>query len=296
MSNSGILSQVMEIHKTNRKAATHFALCNGSQLRYLIDVNGGEKKLSGNLSTYSRKLCLLMHMINFVPLVFFEKTGLGYFVNARLHPEVEECRKNIQKPHWNVIIGTYDKKQKVVLQCFDRDGEAVFIKVGNASTEEEMNAEISFLRNKRKYTLFEVPELLNSKRRAEDAVFNIQVTKEFRGNKVQPILNQDIVRIYQELSGDKKGNLEFSHGDFAPWNLKKGNNKYTLFDWEHCGYRMKGFDLMHYATIIESLINGKDLSEAFDNGLINIRKYLPEFKIDKVAFLNEFKKLRKQIA
>lgn len=296
MSDSGILSQTIDIQKVNKKTATHFALCNGSQLRYLMDLDGGKKRLSENISTYSKKLGLLMNMINFVPLVFVQKIGLGYFVKTRLHPEVEECRRSNQKPYWNMIIGTYDEKQKVVLQCFDYEGDATFIKVGNAATEEEMNMEISFLSSKRKYESFDVPELISSKLRSEGAEFNLQVTREFYGDKVEPVLNDDIIRIYQELSGEKKGGLEFSHGDFAPWNLKKNNDKYILFDWEHCGYRMQGFDLIHYATIIEIVINGKEFSEAYDIGLQNIRKFMPKFEIDKALFLKEFEKLRTQIA
>lgn len=91
--------------------------------------------------------------------------------------------------------------------------------------------------------------------RADGATFNIQITKEFVGDKVEPILTQEIVEIYEELSKDKKNGLEFSHGDFAPWNLKRNGDKYTLFDWEHCGYRMPGFDLMHYATIVQGTVD-----------------------------------------
>ena len=69
-------------------------------------------------------------------------------------------------------------------------------------------------------------------------------------DKVEPELTEDIVRIYEELAGQKKVidgvECEFSHGDFAPWNIKKNGKQYTVFDWEHCGYRMKGFDLIHY--------------------------------------------------
>ena len=144
-----------------------------------------------------------------------------------------------------------------------------------------MNAEISFLQQKRVYSTFDIPQLLGSISRADGATFNIQITKEFVGDKVEPILTQEIVEIYKELSKDKKNGLEFSHGDFAPWNLKRNGDKYTLFDWEHCGYRMPGFDLMHYATIVQKVLNGKELSEAFDEGLKNIHQCLPYFAIEK---------------
>lgn len=295
MQDSNIVSQVMKIENTNRKTATHFALCNGSRLRYLIDLDGGAKKLSENISTYSKKLSLLMQFINIIPFPILNWMKLRYFVKAELNNEVETCRKNTQKKHWNMIVGTYDEKQKIVLQCFNTSENADFIKIGNAATEKEMNTEISFLQKMKMYSTFDIPQLLGSISRADGATFNIQITKEFVGDKVEPVLTQEIVNIYKELSKDTRDALEFSHGDFAPWNLKKNGDRYTLFDWEHCGYRMPGFDLMHYAEIIEVVINQKDFSEAFEAGLKNIRKYITDFSIDKDEFLDEFRKLRKQI-
>ena len=52
--------------------------------------------------------------------------------------------------------------------------------------------------------------------RADGATFNIQITKEFVGDKVEPILTQEIVEIYKELSKDKKNGLEFSHAPSLP--------------------------------------------------------------------------------
>lgn len=101
--------------------------------------------------------------------------------------------------------------------------------------------------------------------------------KKMLGDKVEPILTQEIVEIYKELSKDKKNGLEFSHGDFAPWNLKRNGDKYTLFDWEHCGYRMPGFDLMHYATIVQKVLNGKELSEAIGITMVVIAMYFGVF-------------------
>ncbi len=295
MQDSNIVSQVVKIENTNRKSATHFALCSGLHLRYLIDLDGGAKRLSENISTYSKKLSLLMQFINIIPFPILNRMKLGYFAKVELNKEVEACRQNAQKKHWNMIVGTYDEKQKIVLQCFNTSENADFIKIGNAATEKEMNAEISFLQQKRVYSTFDIPQLLGSISRADGATFNIQITKEFVGDKVEPILTQEIVEIYKELSKDKKNGLEFSHGDFAPWNLKRNGDKYILFDWEHCGYRMPGFDLMHYATIIEAVIDGKDFSEAFESGLENIKKYFPDFDINKDEFFEEFRKLRKQI-
>ncbi|RHQ12178.1 hypothetical protein DW987_02055 [Ruminococcus sp. AM50-15BH] len=185
MQDSNIVLQVVKIENTNRKSATHFALCSGLHLRYLIDLDGGAKRLSENISTYSKKLSLLMQFINIIPFPILNLMKLGYFVKAELNKEVETCRQNIQKKHWNMIVGTYDEKQKIVLQCFNASENADFIKIGNAATEKEMNAEISFLQQKRVYSTFDIPQLLGSISRADGATFNIQITKEFVGDKVE---------------------------------------------------------------------------------------------------------------
>lgn len=292
MQDSGIVAQVVRIDTSDRKTATHFALCNGAKLRYLIDLYGGKKRLSKNISTYSKKLTILMRILNILPFSVLSILKLGCFVKVELHIEVEGCRENAKKKHWNMIVGTYDEKQKIVLQCFDQNEPAVFIKVGNEATETEMNTEISFLRKKNRYESFEIPKLLSSTSRSDGATFNIQMTKEFVGGKVKPLLTQEIVDIYRELSKDTKDGLEFSHGDFAPWNLKKNGGRYTLFDWEHCDYRIPGFDLMHFATIVEVLLNGKNMEEAMEIALEKIRAFDAEFEVDKTAFAKEFHRIR----
>lgn len=295
MGDSGILLQVVKIKKTRKRTATHFAICNGCYLRYLIDLTGGKKRLRNSISTYSKKLELLMKWIRVLPFFFLQKVNLGYYVHVQLHPCIDNCKEHINKYNWNMIIGTYDERQKIVLQCFNKEGDSLFIKVGNAATEVEMATEISFLHKRNMYQLFHIPTLIGSKRRSDGYEFNIQITEDFHGDKVEPTLNEDVIKIYQEISKEKKSDLEFSHGDFAPWNLRKTKKDYVLFDWEHCGYRMKGFDLMHYAMIIETNIHKKEVSEAFDTGLANIQKYLPNFYIDKRNFLKEFQKLRTEL-
>lgn len=296
MSDSGILQQVLKIEKINKKSATHFVLRNGGKIRYLIDLHGGQKRLSQNISAYSKKLGLLMQFINVLPVSLLEVGGMGYFAKVQLHSAIESERQKTNTPFWNAIIGTYDEKQKIVIQCFNDSDPAIFIKVGNEATREEMQAEINFLREERAYEQFSIPVILSSKTEKEGCAFNIQLTKEFKGSKVEPILTDKIVAVYQELSQDKKivdgVELEWSHGDFAPWNMKDCDGKYTVFDWEHCGYRMKGFDLMHFAMMVETLIRGHAEEEAFDLGLKQIRKYLPEFQIDRELFLAEIKQLR----
>ena len=71
-----------------------------------------------------------MQFINIIPFPILNLMKLGYFVKAELNKEVETCRQNIQKKHWNMIVGTYDEKQKIVLQCFNASENADFIKIG----------------------------------------------------------------------------------------------------------------------------------------------------------------------
>ena len=300
MSDSGILQQAVKIKRVNRKQATHFALCNGDKIRYLIAMKGGKKRLSGNISTYSGKLGLLMKLLKYFPFAALKNIKLGYYVRAELRPVIKDEVRRLNSDAWNMIVGTYDEKQKLVLQCYRKDKLlADFVKIGNKATEKEMLAEIEFLNEKHSYQSFEIPVILGSRILNSECPFNLQITEEFVGDKVEPELTEDIVRIYEELAGQKKVingvECEFSHGDFAPWNIKKNGKQYTVFDWEHCGYRMKGFDLMHYATIVDMVIHGKTLEDAFDQGLKNIHIFEPGFSVDKKVFLDEFRRLRKQI-
>ena len=300
MSDSGILQQAVKIKRVNRKQATHFALCNGDKIRYLIAMKGGKKRLSGNISTYSGKLGLLMKLLKYLPFAALKNIKLGYYVRAELRPVIKDEVRRLNSDAWNMIVGTYDEKQKLVLQCYRKDKLlADFVKIGNKATEKEMLAEIEFLNEKHSYQSFEIPVILGSRILNSECPFNLQITEEFVGDKVEPELTEDIVRIYEELAGQKKVingvECEFSHGDFAPWNIKKNGKQYTVFDWEHCGYRMKGFDLMHYATIVEMVIHGKTLEDACGQGLKNIHIFEPGFSVDKKVFLDEFRRLRKQI-
>lgn len=299
MSDSGILQQALKIEKVNRKQATHFALCNGDKIRYLIALDGGKKRLSKNISTYSGKLGLLMRLIESIPFSVLMIGKLGYYVRADLHSAIESQRKKTGTEHWNVIVGTYDEKQKLVMQCFNQNGDAIFIKIGNRATDEEMHKEITFLREGRRYKIFDFPEMLTYCFMDKDNPFNIQVTKEFHGEKVDPTLTKDIVDIYQELSSEKKVmdgiTYEKSHGDFTPWNLKKGDSRYVLFDWEHIGFKTPGYDLMHYVMTIEIALNGKSLTEAYDIAVKQVQNFIPDFNVNKNMVLAEYRKTIKEL-
>lgn len=298
MSGSGILDEALKVNISSIRNATHFALCGGGRIRYLIALKGGKKRLAGNLSSYSGKLGALMKILPYLPIAVLKFFGLGYFTNVELHPEIKEI---IGKRDWNVIVGTYDEKQKLVIQVFDPTVPAQYIKIGNENTDEEMKAEIHFLRRYKKYNAFDLPKLSDSVLRDGQHQFNIMVTEEFEGSKVEPVLTREIIEIYREISSEKKMadgvEYEFSHGDFAPWNVKKKKETgYTVFDWEHCGFRVKGYDLAYFMTITEVALSGKSFEEGLAVGLEKIREFLPEFSIEKDEFMKEFRKTVKELS
>ncbi len=289
---SGILEQVVKIKKVKKMEATHFALCNGDKIRYLICLNReGKQRLSNNLSTYSGKLGLLMKVLPIIPFSMLSILKMGYFVEAKLEDEVDDVVSKTKTQRWNMIIGTYGPQQKLVLQCFISGEPAVFIKIGNEKTFDEMKNETNFLSGRHIYKSFTIPELVPIEIRENKLIY--QATKEFIGKKVDPILTEDIVHVYKEIAATQSGvETEFSHGDFAPWNIKKTEDGYVVFDWEFCGMRMKGFDLMHYVVSIKMRLENKSLDDAFEEGLICINKYYDEFHIDKSSFLKEYLLLR----
>lgn len=298
MAESGILHETLKLVKTKKKKATHFVLCNGAKARYLIDLSWeGKKRLSQNISAYSGKLNLLMRLLGILPFSVLKQAGVGYYAKVGLNPAIADVVEEPQFDGYNVIIGTYDEKQKLVFQCFKKGITlSEFVKVGNCATNIEMKAEIDFLEEAKNFTSFKIPELLKAQLISESHPFNIQITQEFVGEKVLPILTADIVQIYKEISNRTKYvdgiEYEFSHGDFAPWNIKKASDGYIVFDWEHCDYRVKGFDLMHYCVVSKMMLDGKSMKDAFNEGLEEISRFVPRFKLDYDLFEQEYKALR----
>lgn len=235
-----------------------------------------------NVSTYSKKLSILMKILKFVPFMILEKCGLGYYVKAELSDEIDNFIKRTSQENsvWNVIVGTYDKKQKIVIQLWrDNEYNNKYYKIGNKNSNKEMINEIGFLKkNKFKYETFNIPNIVDSQLIESGFEFNIQLTDEFIGKRVEPIITEDIYKIYKEIV-ESKDKIEidgvlygFSHGDFAPWNIKKDNTDYIIFDWEHCGFRFYGFDLIHYLFQIENLLNNKSKEDAIELAMMQFNK------------------------
>jgi thiamine kinase-like enzyme len=302
MEASGILKDIIQYQETDKKASTHFALCKDNKIRYFIDLKEGKKRLSANISHYSKRLGLLMKLLNYLPFEVIKAAKLGYFVEANFCREIDEYITKKSKPgcKYNIIVGTYDNKQKLVVQLWEnKKSQAVYYKIGNKCSAKEMLTEIEYLKSSAKYNTFAVPELIHAQTMDNNYEYNIQITREFSGEKVEPILTDDIFMIYKELVMSKgievidSISYGFSHGDFAPWNLKKCKNGYVLFDWEHCGTRFYGFDLIHFIYQIEYLLNNRSEEEAFELALGQAQQCDKNIsnKNIKELFFDEYRKI-----
>lgn len=279
-----ILDQCVSIHKTKKSKSTHFALCNGDKLRYLIDINNGKNELVKNISTYSSKMKILMIFLKLFPLSILQFAKLGYFAKVQVDDVIENVFIKNNITNWNMIIGTYDEKQKLVFQCYKKSELSKFIKVGNVNTQKEMLAEIQYLKEHYSFNSFEISKIIYSETIKENNRFNIQITNEFKGNKIELAITDDIYRIYRELSNKVETinnvTMACSHGDFTPWNIKKDADKYIVFDWEHTKKRFLGYDLIHYTYMIERLFNNRTPKEAV-NIAVEKAKNLDERLQDK---------------
>ena len=167
MLGTGILESVIKYKNTSIQDATHFVLCKGEKFRYIISIKHGKKYLSRNLASYSNNLTLLMKTINFLPFNIMQKLKLGYFVKATICLEVQEfINKTAQYNRlWNVIVGTYDKKQKLVIQLWNENtGRTLYYKIGNEFSNKEMITEIAYLNKNFKYEKFYITRLIESKK------------------------------------------------------------------------------------------------------------------------------------
>ena len=262
--------------------STHLAIINNGNIRYLVSNRKGlrnqaRKALANNISSYSKKLCLLMRMLEFIPDCVLKFAHLGKTVSLELPTEVVNALFEVTEARWpnkkwdyNIIVGSYVEKQKIVIQCFTTNpaDSAIYFKICSDNARTEIENETNYLKSPIQSELFQNPRLCYSKLQKDGAKYNIQVTEEFSGSKVAPKMTSEIYQLFKQISASKVFETEdgkkmsFSHGDFAPWNLKHTENGYIIFDWEYCGMRFYGFDLIHYLWQIENKINKKNIRES----------------------------------
>lgn len=292
---SGIIEEALRMRRCAASQATHFVLCKGHKLRYLIHLRGGAAPLQRAVASYGGKLGVLLRLLRAFPYTWFARAGLGFFADVSLHPAVVEMVP--EGFAWNALIGTYSDRQKIVFQCFGGATSApcVYVKVGNVRSEQQMQTEIAFLKQPHDYRLIELPKLSADRLRDASCPFNMMVTEEFSGAKVPPVLTPDIYALYRELSAETRvvggETLVRSHGDFAPWNIRRMGERYMLFDWEFCGWRPRGYDLVHFLTIVGMNLEHRSFSDAYDAALRQAQVYEPDIRLDKEAFYREYAEL-----
>ncbi len=302
MDSVNILDSTIQMVSVNKRKASHLVICSRDHIRYLISMSEGRKQLRRSLASYSIKLSLLIRFMNLIPESLLRRLQLGYYVKAVLKEDlrnpmedITEQRYGTRDCRWNVIVGTYDEKQKLVFQCFTEGKPPVYLKVGLKNTDKELRAEMDFLEESPKFSDFEVPKVLGSRRLGEGNRFNILITEEFTGDKVKPEATKEIWRIFEEIACHKRDPVEwadvtqdcFSHGDFTPWNMRRKGNRYVVFDWEHCGQRFYGFDFIHYIYQTETLINGRSPEEAVQTAVSEFVRYAGN-RIEKEALIRRY--------
>lgn len=299
-----------------QNASSHLAIVNGGNIRYLISNKKGlrnraRRALANNVSSYSKKLGMLMRSLEFMPDCVLRLAHLGRTLSVELPEEVLAAMHEVIEKRWpdkewdyNIIVGSYVEKQKIVIQCFTSDivDTAIYFKVCSNNAKAEIENETSYLRSPIRSKRFQNPKLCYSLLQKDGANYNIQATEEFSGSKVEPKMTQEIYQLFQEISSFKMyeaedGNkIAFSHGDFVPWNLKHTENGYIIFDWEYCGMRFYGFDLIHYLWQIQNKLMGRSEKDAIKES-IKIAKQYDEYLCslsDEYIEEQYFTELRKQ--
>ena len=286
------VDKVLSLEET--KSGDYRAIYNEGTIRYLIKIEKGnsffaKKKLSSNIAAYSSKLGMLMKLLKLIPSNLLILTRIARRVSLAIDPEVKRAVVEVSKDryagkkvYFNVIVGSYVKKQKIVLQCFCPEEKAitVYLKIGDEQTENELVTETAYLTNPINTKVFNSPKLCYSSTREVGNKYNIQGTNEFIGDTVPPVITADIVDIYKAIClshskmVDNRGeSLYFSHGDFVPWNIKMTDRGYTLFDWEYCCFRFYGFDLIHFAWQVENKLKKKDIHQALCSAIADCKKW-----------------------
>lgn len=274
---SGIISDALRIESCTAAAATHYIISKGSQLRYII-AKGGEAALVRSVVSYGGKAAMLLKLLSWLPKCVLTWAHLGFWAKVEAQADIRALIP--QGYRWNVLVGTYCEKQKLVFQCFEKpQSESIFVKVGNAASEREMQAEMNFLQQDHpSFIKGELPQLLRAHFRSESTPFNIMVTREFRGEKIGIVLTQAVVDLWKEIAAVEQrdgatGHLEFSHGDFAPWNLRRQGAHDIVFDWEHCGLRPHGYDLLYWGVVTRLACCGMRFEEAYEAAVEELRHY-----------------------
>jgi hypothetical protein len=65
------------------------------------------------------------------------------------------------------------------------------------------------------------------------------------------------------------GSMHFSHGDLTPWNCLDCDGTLGVVDWEMAGFRIAGWDAVHYVAQVESVAHRAPIEAAAEQ-LLNM--------------------------
>ncbi|WP_088013313.1 hypothetical protein [Gottfriedia acidiceleris] len=270
--------------KRNKNESTHVLILFKGKFKYFISNDkNGDKYLNNALVSYSMKHNLFKYIMKLIPDKLKVKIGIAKYVKLSFNEAVSKeialfNSLKSEKLNFNVLVGTYGKHQKLVLQLFDQ-GVINYHKIGTQNSSNQLINEIEFLD---KYDnligqIMKLPKLISSEIKSK--IF-LMSTSEFNGKRVYPKFNRKIYLLFKdvtsikEIKKDQNGvYMAFSHGDFAPWNMRKIDDKILLFDWEYCGFRFYGFDMIHYIYQIETLLNKREHEVALKIAIKSVKKY-----------------------
>lgn len=273
---------------------SHLCIWNNRQVKYLIDFNydNSKKSLLKNIQSYSIKHELFKKLLNVPNKVLLLNSNFK-LVQINLSKELLIEINNIAEYYFinhsslgcNYIIGTKGPHQKFVIQLFDKE-KALFMKVGNEKTQKLIKNEALIYKQLNDLsTNFQTTKIIKYK---EYDKFSMSCFDELNGYKLLPEFDQDIFRLCMEISNLKIKTLirtcisdikcEFSHGDLAPWNIRKNSKALTVFDWEYGGYRFAGYDVIHYIYQIETLLNNKEHDEAIKIAINSLKSLRGDLK------------------
>ncbi len=276
-----LVDDIIRKNRCKKRDATHFVIEKSGQARFFVSLSrNGKRNLAKHATGFSIGLRILLRMLPWIPLNLLLLIKLGYycrlslsipiscFINSTLDVKVLGLENE-----YNVLVGTYTPKQKLVLQCSNNDVNLYF-KIGNMNSNSEILSEIEFLKKKTSFKSFAIPKFVSANRINQFIPYNILVTEEFSGKIIEAELNINIVRIAQEISKESievdGESLYFSHGDFAPWNIRQLEGDYIVFDWEYCGFRFYGYDLIHFLYQINNKLKDMKPQEALSEAISHI--------------------------
>ncbi len=140
-----VLNEYVSLDIVERMKATHFAFCYRSKVLYLIDLEFGYKLINKSAVAYSFRKLVFLAFLKLVPFWLFKVIKMGCYVKADLDSRIQEEVESLDGDYWNLFVGSYDAKQKMVFQVYNRENKTTsYIKVGVASSDREMLSEIDF--------------------------------------------------------------------------------------------------------------------------------------------------------